>query len=240
MLRYLFFMVLLSLGVVFYVQSKETSINENARWEYLSAEGVMQRIVKVDDYWVETHFEQENSAFIRTFGGKWSVSEDSLIVEIHFDSNDSTQVGNSNAYELKILEDGSIELNGITYEYLQSENESKLVGAWFINGRMRDGELQSREFRERRTLKILSESSFQWVAYHVGTGVFSGSGGGLYETTDDGKYIEKIQFFSRDSSRVGAELSFDYEIKEGIWHHQGLSSRGQPIYETWARFPDQW
>ena len=32
----------------------------------------------------------------------------------------------------------------------------------------------------------------------------------------DGKYTENIEFFSRDNNRVGASLSFDYEIKEKI------------------------
>ncbi|MBK8310764.1 MAG: hypothetical protein IPL04_07545 [Chitinophagaceae bacterium] len=54
-------------------------------------------------------------------------------------------------------------------------------------------------------------------------------------TLKDGKYTETIEFFSRDSSRVGASLSFDYSLKEGVWIHQGLSSKGAPIYEEWSR-----
>jgi len=44
-------------------------------------------------------------------------------------------------------------------------------------------------------------------------------------------------YFSKafDSSRVGASLSFDASLKEGKWHHSGLSSKGDKIYEIWER-----
>jgi hypothetical protein len=51
----------------------------------------------------------------------------------------------------------------------------------------------------------------------------------------NGKYTENILFFSRDNSRVGAQLTFDGKIEDGNWHHSGLSSKGDPIYEIWSR-----
>ena len=50
----------------------------------------------------------------------------------------------------------------------------------------------------------------------------------------DRTYTEVIQFFSRDDSRVGAELDFQYERQGNDWHHQGKNSRGEPMYEIWA------
>jgi hypothetical protein len=61
-----------------------------------------------------------------------------------------------------------------------------------------------------------------------------GTGGGTY-TFKDGKYTENIEFFSRDSSRVGSSLAFDGKLENGDWHHSGLSSKGDPIYEVWSR-----
>ena len=55
----------------------------------------------------------------------------------------------------------------------------------------------------------------------------------VINTFENGKYTEHIEFFSRDSSRVGASLGFDGKIENGAWHHSGLSSRGEPIYEIW-------
>ncbi|MDB0024860.1 hypothetical protein N9E01_00810, partial [bacterium] len=57
--------------------------------------------------------------------------------------------------------------------------------------------------------------------------------GGEYETLDE-KYIESIQYFSRDDSRVGAELDFNYLVKNNDWYHSGLSSKGSPINEVWS------
>ena len=50
----------------------------------------------------------------------------------------------------------------------------------------------------------------------------------------NGTYTEQIEFFSRDNSRVGAKLNFQYEIIENEWHHSGMSSKGAPIYEIWS------
>jgi hypothetical protein len=82
-------------------------------------------------------------------------------------------------------------------------------------------------------MKILSGKRFQWIAYNSETGEFFGTGGGTY-TTRRGKYTENIEFFSRDNDRVGASLQFDYDLKDGDWHHSGKSSRGNPIYEIWS------
>jgi hypothetical protein len=63
---------------------------------------------------------------------------------------------------------------------------------------------------------------------------FFGTGGGAF-TSDNGKYVENIEYFSRDDSRVGAKLKFDYETKKGDWHHTGRNSKGEPLYEIWSR-----
>ena len=89
--------------------------------------------------------------------------------------------------------------------------------------------------RARHTLKLLTASRFQWAAINRETGDFSGTGGGTYSFAN-GKYTEHIEFFSRDSSRVGASLIFEDKLEDGNWIHSGLSSKGDPIYEVWARW----
>ena len=54
---------------------------------------------------------------------------------------------------------------------------------------------------------------------------FIGTGGGYY-TTVNGKYTENIEFFSRDNTKVGLELEFDFSLKDSNWHHKGFSSKG--------------
>lgn len=88
---------------------------------------------------------------------------------------------------------------------------------------------------DRRTIKILSGGRFQWVAFNSATGDFSGTGGGTYSAVN-GIYTENITFFSRDNSRVGAELSFEFGSKKRRLQHSGKSSKGDPIYEIWSPY----
>ncbi|MEL7147197.1 MAG: membrane or secreted protein, partial [Bacteroidota bacterium] len=85
----------------------------------------------------------------------------------------------------------------------------------------------------RKTMKILSGTRFQWIAYNTETREFKGTGGGTY-TTENGRYTENIEFFSKDDSKAGISLQFDFEIVDGDWHHSGLSSKGTPIHEIWS------
>ena len=45
---------------------------------------------------------------------------------------------------------------------------------------------------------------------------------------------ENIEFFSRDDSKAGLSLQFDYDLIDGKWNHKGLSSKGDPIHEIWS------
>jgi hypothetical protein len=74
---------------------------------------------------------------------------------------------------------------------------------------------------------------FQWIAINPAQKGFYGTGGGKY-SFKEGQYTENIVFFSRDNSRVGAELNFKGELRDKAWHHSGLSSKGDPIYEIWS------
>jgi hypothetical protein len=116
-----------------------------------------------------------------------------------------------------------------------SDSKDDLTNNWVITGRKRDNEITRSTPGARRTIKILSGGRFQWVAFNSETKEFMGTGGGTY-TAENGTYIEKIEFFSRDDSRVGASLEFNYEVIDGEWHHSGLSSTGNPIYEIWTTY----
>ena len=113
--------------------------------------------------------------------------------------------------------------------------KAPLAGVWQISSRLQEGELVPvHRTGTRKTLKLLTGTRFQWMAIDPGSKEFMGTGGGTYRFAE-GKYIEQIEFFSRDSSRVGASLTFDGELKDGEWHHSGLSSRGVKLYEVWTR-----
>jgi hypothetical protein len=119
---------------------------------------------------------------------------------------------------------------------LVDNGKAEMAGTWRSSGRMQDGKVILNPPRPRKTFKILTGTRFQWAAINAETKEFFGTGGGTY-TFNDGKYTENIEFFSRDSSRVGASLTFDGKLDNGLWHHSGMSSKGTPIYEIWKMEP---
>ena len=178
----------------------------------------------------------EGKQFVGTFGGKYVVSGDKLNELIEFDTQKPERVGTEQSGTFSITKD-KLTLSGspgITLIRADDGTPGELAGAWLITGRVVDNELRKSTPGARRTMKILSGTRFQWIAYNVDTKEFSGTGGGTY-TTVNGKYTENIEFFSRDNSRVGASLVFDYSLEEGDWHHKGLSSKGEPINEVWTK-----
>jgi hypothetical protein len=87
--------------------------------------------------------------------------------------------------------------------------------------------------RPRKTMKILVEGYFQWIAYNTESFSFHGTGGGSY-TASDGTYTETIDYFSRDNNKAGISLEFEYAKKGMDWHHKGSSSKGAPLHEIWT------
>lgn len=200
-------------------------------------------VVKIyqDGYFAFGSKEIPSNAFLMAGGGEYSHNptvESSYIEAYDFHTGDSTLVGTKKTFSLSgdgnnitlISSDNRREI----WERI-SDRENNLTGNWVITGRERNGELNRMTPGDRRTIKILGGDRFQWVAFNSATKEFSGTGGGTY-TAEDGKYQEEIAFFSRDDSRVGASLGFDYEVKDGEWHHSGKSSKGDPIYEVWSSY----
>ena len=192
-------------------------------------------VIFADGYQAITTYEAETGKFIGTNGGTWKLEGNTMTEKVEFDTKNPDRVGSEISFEV-FIKDTEIGIVGsdITFTRIDDGSPGKLQGAWLISGRQRDGEIQPiNTNRPRKTMKILSGTRFQWIAYNTETKQFMGTGGGTY-TTENGVYTENIKFFSRDDSRVGASLKFDYSLKDGNWHHSGLSSKGQPIYEIWS------
>ena len=210
-------------------------------WEWSEKDelGRTQRAIVIfsAQYQSAAWYDSESGAFIATNGGKWT-REGNRVTEVpEFDTRNAEEtVGRPISFEIEWDGEDRMRIVGrdTWASRLDSGQTGELAGAWLISGRLRDGVIKERETdRPRKTMKILSGTRFQWIAYNTETKQFMGTGGGTY-TTVDGKYTENIEFFSRDDSRVGAELIFDFEIKEGKWHHAGKNSRGEPMYEVWS------
>jgi hypothetical protein len=174
--------------------------------------------------------------FVGSYGGKIVVGDGELTEKIEYDTQTPGNVGTERKVKFK-AEKKDLTLTGATegkFTRVDDGTPGKLAGAWLITGRFRDNEIKRSTPGARRTMKILSGTRFQWIAYNVDTKEFFGTGGGTY-TTVDGKYTENIEFFSRDATRVGASLTFDFSTPEGEWRHQGKSSKGDPLDEIWSQ-----
>lgn len=196
-----------------------------------SADGVL---VFSGAYFSYAQFDAASKQFEGTYGGSWSVDGNTLNQTLEFDTFDKGMAGQSIRKKID-REDNRLTVDDTTFERIDDGTPGRLTGAWLFAGRKQGDQLMTRDTNQpRKTMKILSGTRFQWIAYNVETAEFFGTGGGTY-TTGNGKYTENIDFFSRDSSRVGASLSFDYETINGVWHHSGLNSRGEPLYEIWSQ-----
>jgi hypothetical protein len=192
-----------------------------------------------DGYFTVAVYDQQNRKFIGTYG-TYSLANGQLTENYEFSTFDAAQVGKTVTGK-STIKDGRWQTTGPgnkvaeTWEKLNEQNKnSSLAGTWRITGRERDGEMSIIRPGPRKTLKVLTGTRFQWIAFNTETAEFSGTGGGTY-TAEIGRYTEHIEFFSRDSSRVGMQLSFNYEVKDGKWHHTGQSSTGSKVNEIWER-----
>ena len=189
-----------------------------------------------DGYFSYSIFDKINKKFIHTSGGSFSESDGRLHVSMEFDEDTKDNVGAHKHFAVEVVGGNlNLDLGGGVNQWARiDEGNSGLAGNWRISGRMNNGQIQPIQKAARKTLKILSSTRFQWMAINTETKEFLGTGGGTY-TFKDGKYTENIEFFSRDSSRVGASLSFDGSVKDNVWTHKGLNSRGEPLHEEWSR-----
>ncbi len=194
-------------------------------------------IIYAGRFFAAALYDHTGKKFIATWGGSWEHSKGILTETQEFNTADPSLVG------AKVVRDCTIGKNTLkltsgdkrqAFTHTDDGTPGQLSGAWLITGRMNDGKASKITPGARRTMKILSGTRFQWIAYNTETKEFFGTGGGTY-TTVDGAYTETLEFFSRDNSRVGTSLNFQFRIEDGRWRHSGLSSKGEPIDEYWSK-----
>ncbi len=242
----MFYVLILTLSLLFNDKQENTILT--GAWVLIEQNGeplTDKEVVKIyqDGYFAFGARMKKSSEFIGAGGGPFAIKGKNYIEHYDFFTLSPEQIGNKMHYSLhlegeqmiiKSTKDGS-ELKE-TWQRI-SDDTDELTRNWVITGRVVDGNERTMTPGARRTVKILSGNRFQWIAFNSETKEFSGTGGGTYSARD-GQYIEKIEFFSRDNSRVGATLEFQYEVQNGHWHHSGLSSKGDPIYEIWSPYSE--
>ena len=184
---------------------------------------IINRIIIDKNYFVMTSYKVYTNKFVKTIGGFYSENSNKLNVDLEFNSN----------YKNDSISKIEIEKKANWKKISLKKND--LQGKWLMVCRVRNGNEQRRNLnRPRKTMKFLINGYFQWIAFNTETFQFSGSGGGKY-ITEDGKYIENIEYFSRDDSKVGLTLEFDYDVINKEWNHKGFSSQGDPLHEIWVK-----
>ena len=208
----------------------------NGAWELQDGE-VEQVLIFMDGYFTHTVYDKESKQFIQTRGGSYVNDKNKLTVNYEFDTKNKEKVGQSISYAIGWVNHqltANISEKQEIWKRIDG-GTSGLSGLWKITARKQEGDLVAiHQTGTRKTVKILTNTRFQWAAIDPGTKQFMGTGGGTYKF-NNGKYTENIEFFSRDSSRVGSALTFDGKLENGDWHHSGASSKGDPIYEVWSR-----
>jgi hypothetical protein len=193
-------------------------------------------LVILDGYLSYSTFDKAGKKFHETKGGVAKINGSKLTLQYEFHSTQKDVIGTSEEYNFNVENGNLVLTKGGTKETWKrvDDNKNALAGVWFISGRMQNGQIVSRPLAARRTIKIMSGTRFQWVQVNAEAKETGATGGGSY-TFADGKYTENIEYFSRDSSRVGASLSFEGSVNGKVWTHKGLSSRGEPIHEEWTK-----
>lgn len=203
---------------------------------YMGQENGRQHEIKVaGSYIMHSVYETAPAKFIRTLGGSYLMKDSALQLDLEFNSAFAQDSARTLCLPFKIS-GGDLFWGDAALELSRTKDpEQPLDGLWLFTTRGPDtGQERRGEENTRKTLKFLLDGRFQWIAYDTANMRFSGTGGGSY-TAKDGVYTETIEYFSRDNSRVGAHLEFLYEVKGTDWHHTGLNSKGEPLYEIWAR-----
>jgi hypothetical protein len=184
---------------------------------------ITHRILMDEEYFVETQYIEEPPQFLLTRGGFYELKDKQFMVNLEFNSK----------FEQDGMKQMNIESSVKTWDKI-SKPQLELDGKWLMGGRVSNNKEQRRDItRPRKTMKFLKDGFFQWMAFNTETFQFFGSGGGYYSAEEE-RYTEHIEYFSRNNTSVGRVLPFEYFISGIDWHHQGFSSKGDPIHEIWS------
>lgn len=204
---------------------------------YLNKTGGVNNLILIkDQYFSFINYDDGNKEFGYTWGGPLRQQANTISLLIEYNSKDSTRIGKT--ANLHYKDENSavyISMNGSERPYIKQKALSQNLDAlWRITGRQEGNTMRDIPRADRKTIKILVDGYFQWIAINPAQKGFYGTGGGYYQFVDN-RYMEKILFFSRDNNRVGQQLHFDGKLENNTWHHRGKSSKGDDIYEIWSK-----
>jgi hypothetical protein len=208
-------------------------------WKSQEPTGSTSTLIVADNYLVIASYSVGNKYFERSEGGPFTMSGDQMTYTPEFNSADTAKIGIPIVFTVTVKDD----ILTLRYEeamvWMRVDDATSvpMAGAWHITERAsgEQGELAKiHQQGTRKTFKLLSGTRFQWFAIDPAVKGFYATGGGTY-TVENGRYTEKVQFFSKDNNRVGSSLKFNYKLENGRWDHSGKSSDGKPVHEIWEK-----
>lgn len=204
---------------------------------YISTAGTTKNLILIKDRYLSfIQYDDTNKHFGYTWGGAIQQQDNTINVAIEYDTKDSTDIGKSTSLYVKKEKDNiQIKLPDSSKIFVKQKTIAQDLDAlWRITGRQQDAKMHEIPKADRKTIKILVDGYFQWIAINPAKKGFYGTGGGRYSYKNN-LYTETIQFFSRDNNKVGQELNFNGKLEDNKWHHSGKSSKGDDIYEIWSK-----
>ena len=233
----LFAIILLASAMSFTYRMLPDNSVINGAWK-LQNGTVEQVLIFNNGYFMHTTFDKSKKQLIQTRGGAYKYAGNQLDATIEFSPQYKDEIGQTKKYFFAVNKDRlASDINGKKEVWAMIDNgKGAMVGTWRSSGRMQDGKVVLSPPRARKTFKVLSGSRFQWAAINAETKEFFCTGGGSY-TYENGKYTETLDFFTKDSTKVGNSLTFDGKIEGDLWHHSGKSSQGANMYEIWKMEP---
>lgn len=204
---------------------------------YISQTGTSKNLILIKDHYLSfINYDDTNKHFGYTWGGAIQQQNESINTTVEYDTKDTANIGKMISLYIK-KENGSVQIKSSNFNgsfVRQKTITQDLDALWRITGRQQDSKMHEIPKADRKTIKTLVDGYFQWIAINPAQKEFYGTGGGSYEFKNN-QYTEKIQFFSRDNTRVGQELHFNGKLENNQWHHSGKSSKGDDIYEIWSK-----
>lgn len=194
-------------------------------------------MIATDHVFSIARYDLPGKKMLASWGGTWTMTGNQIVVKVEWNSITPEQVGSEISVDADLKgKTLYITQTNETWQRLDDGKPGALAGAWIITGNYANDKVSKRPapFFPRRTMKILSGKYFHWIAYNVQTKEFMNAGGGTY-TTDQGKYTETIEFFTKTPASVGKTLAFDYSFVDGDWRHKGEKSTGGPMDECWSK-----
>lgn len=207
-------------------------------WKSQESTGSTSTLIIADNYLMICSYSILNKYFERAEGGSFVLNGNTMTYTPDFDNADTAKVGVPIVYKVT-REAGILTMEAQEpriWMLIDDAGKAPMAGTWAITERGNDkGEfVKIHQEGTRKTLKILSGTRFQWVAIDPAVKGFYATGGGTY-AAKNGKYTENIEFFSKQNSRVGTSLTFDWKLENGRWYHSGKSSTGAPLNEVWGK-----